>query len=47
MSGSTIALGGKVDEATNYIEPTILVDIKPTDPAMQDEVHNRYLNILS
>ena len=38
MFGSKVAVGGKMDEATNYIEPTILVDVKPSDPAMSDEV---------
>ena len=35
---STVALGGKSDESDKYIEPTVLRDVKVTDPAMKDEV---------
>ena len=31
-------IGGQTDESDNYIAPTIMVDVKPTDPIMQDEV---------
>ena len=33
-----VVIGGQTDESDNYIAPTIMVDVKPTDPIMQDEV---------
>lgn len=38
MSSGQVKFGGKMDETTNYIEPTILVDVNPTDKIMQEEV---------
>jgi len=45
-SGS-IAHGGKVIEAERFIEPTILVDVKPTDSVMQEEIFGPILPILN
>ena len=36
-SGETV-VGGVRDEKNLYISPTIMVDVKPTDPVMQHEV---------
>lgn len=33
-----LAIGGEVDESQKYIAPTVLTDVKPTDPVMQEEV---------
>ncbi|XP_053975019.1 aldehyde dehydrogenase, dimeric NADP-preferring isoform X3 [Hylaeus volcanicus] len=33
-----IALGGSCDPTEKFISPTILVDVKPTDPIMQEEI---------
>ncbi|XP_076683384.1 aldehyde dehydrogenase type III isoform X3 [Andrena cerasifolii] len=33
-----VAVGGNCDPSEKYISPTILVDVKPTDPIMQDEI---------
>jgi len=42
MDGSGhVAIGGKVDEKNCYIEPTLLVDVKSTDPIMKEEVRGR------
>ncbi|XP_076621580.1 aldehyde dehydrogenase type III isoform X4 [Colletes latitarsis] len=39
LSGNgKIAMGGSCDPAEKYISPTILVDVKPTDSIMQDEI---------
>lgn len=38
LKGANIAVGGKTDEADKFIEPTVVIDAKPTDPVMQDEV---------
>ena len=35
--GKTV-IGGDVDEKDLYISPTVMVDVKPTDPIMQTEV---------
>ena len=32
------AIGGETDASENYIAPTILTSVKPTDPIMEDEV---------
>lgn len=40
MSAGKVKYGGKVDEATNFIEPTIIVDVGPGDKIMQEEVAN-------
>jgi len=37
-SSGTVAVGGKTDEETNYISPTLLVDVQLSDSVMKDEV---------
>ncbi|XP_011694882.1 PREDICTED: aldehyde dehydrogenase, dimeric NADP-preferring isoform X3 [Wasmannia auropunctata] len=44
---SKIAIGGDVNPAEKFISPTILVDIKPTDPIMQDEIFGPILPIIN
>lgn len=31
-------MGGDVDEADKFIEPTVIVDVSPDDPIMKEEV---------
>ncbi|XP_043589409.1 aldehyde dehydrogenase, dimeric NADP-preferring isoform X2 [Bombus pyrosoma] len=38
LNNGKVALGGDCDSNEKYISPTILVDVKPTDPVMQDEI---------
>jgi aldehyde dehydrogenase (NAD+) len=38
MTCGTIYSGGKTDAAYLYIEPTLLIDIKPEDPIMNEEI---------
>lgn len=38
LDNANIAVGGKTDPADKFIEPTILVDVKPTDLVMQEEI---------
>ena len=33
-----VVVGGQTDESDNYIAPTIMVDVRPTDAIMQEEV---------
>lgn len=46
LSGSKIAIGGKVDADDLWIEPTVLIDVKPSDPVMQEEIFGPILPIL-
>ncbi|XP_017838436.1 aldehyde dehydrogenase family 3 member B1 isoform X1 [Drosophila busckii] len=38
MKSGRIAVGGKFDASERFIEPTILVDVKPDDPIMEEEI---------
>nr|CAH7714307.1 unnamed protein product [Callosobruchus chinensis] len=46
MRGCNIAVGGQTDSTERYIAPTIIVDVKPTDPIMQDEIFGPLLPIV-
>ncbi|KAL7735969.1 hypothetical protein ACLKA6_002401 [Drosophila palustris] len=45
MKSGRIAVGGKYDASERYIEPTILVDVKPNDPIMEEEIFGPILPI--
>jgi len=47
LKSGTVAVGGKTDANDKYIEPTILVDVKPTDAVMQDEIFGPILPIMN
>ena len=47
MSDSKVAIGGETDSSENYISPTILVDVKPNDPVMQEEIFGPILPIVN
>ncbi|KAK2576499.1 hypothetical protein KPH14_005823 [Odynerus spinipes] len=48
LSGSgKIAIGGDYDLREKYISPTILTDVKPTDPVMQEEIFGPILPIVN
>ncbi|KAG9464255.1 hypothetical protein GDO78_020243 [Eleutherodactylus coqui] len=42
-----IVTGGQTDESEKYIAPTILVDVKESDPVMQEEIFGPILPILT
>lgn len=42
-----MVLGGDCDASEKYISPTILIDIKPTDPVMQDEIFGPILPFIN
>ncbi|XP_070527545.1 aldehyde dehydrogenase, dimeric NADP-preferring isoform X3 [Cardiocondyla obscurior] len=44
---SKIAVGGEVNPAEKFISPTILVNVKPTDSIMQDEIFGPILPIIN
>lgn len=47
IKGADIALGGGSNADEKYIEPTILINVKPTDPIMQDEIFGPILPIIN
>nr|AEE61834.1 unknown [Dendroctonus ponderosae] len=47
IEGHKIALGGKTDPQDRFIEPTILIDVNPDDPIMQEEIFGPVLPILT
>lgn len=47
LDNGEIALGGRVDESAERIEPTVLIDVKPDDAVMQEEVFGPILPVLT
>ncbi|XP_069674365.1 aldehyde dehydrogenase, dimeric NADP-preferring-like isoform X1 [Periplaneta americana] len=47
LNSGRVVLGGETDPSERYIAPTILVDVKPTDPVMQEEIFGPILPILN
>ncbi|XP_074032094.1 aldehyde dehydrogenase, dimeric NADP-preferring isoform X2 [Leptinotarsa decemlineata] len=47
MKNQKIAVGGHTDEEDLLIEPTVLVDVKPEDPIMQEEIFGPILPIVN
>ncbi|NXJ15375.1 AL3B1 dehydrogenase, partial [Odontophorus gujanensis] len=47
LSSGRVAIGGQTDEKERYIAPTVLVDVKPSDPAMQEEIFGPILLIIT
>ncbi|XP_075445714.1 aldehyde dehydrogenase family 3 member A2 isoform X2 [Ascaphus truei] len=47
MEGANVAHGGEHDEATCYIAPTVLTDVKPESMVMQEEIFGPLLPIVS
>lgn len=47
LEGQTIAYGGSFDAEERFIEPTILIDVKATDPIMQEEIFGPILPIVT
>ncbi|KAL9979597.1 hypothetical protein ACROYT_G017278 [Oculina patagonica] len=46
MSSGTCVVGGETDESENYIAPTVITGVKPTDPLMENEVFGPLLPIV-
>ena len=42
-----VAVGGESDAEDRFVAPTILVDVKPTDPVMQEEIFGPILPIVN
>lgn len=47
LKGADIALGGSSNADDKYIEPTILVNVKPEDAVMQEEIFGPILPIVN
>ena len=43
LEAGEVYMGGQHDESDKYIAPTIIHNIQPTDPIMQEEVNCRNL----
>ena len=46
LEGQNIALGGGHDDARRFIEPTLLADVSPDSPIMQEEIFGPILPML-
>lgn len=47
MKGANVAIGGATEPNERYIQPTILIDVRPTDDIMQEEIFGPILPILN
>ncbi|XP_055607099.1 aldehyde dehydrogenase family 3 member B1-like isoform X1 [Uranotaenia lowii] len=47
IKGAKVAIGGQMDATDKYIAPTVLVDVRPDDPVMQDEIFGPILPIIN
>lgn len=47
MKHGQIAVGGNTNAEERFIEPTIIVDAKPEDPVMQEEIFGPILPIVN
>lgn len=46
LKGADIAIGGESNESSLFIEPTVLVNVKQSDPVMQEEIFGPILPIV-
>lgn len=46
-AGAKVAFGGEADAASRYLAPTVLVDVPPDAPVMQDEIFGPVLPVLT
>lgn len=47
LEGATIYYGGKIDVEVKYVEPTILIDVAPEMPVMQQEIFGPIIPVLT
>ncbi|NWW42640.1 AL3B1 dehydrogenase, partial [Pedionomus torquatus] len=47
LGSGQVVIGGESDEAERYIAPTVLVDVEPSDPVMQEEIFGPILPIVT
>jgi aldehyde dehydrogenase (NAD+) len=46
MKCGQIVIGGKSDPASRYVEPTVISEVKPGDPIMQEEIFGPVLPVI-
>ncbi|XP_009330513.1 PREDICTED: aldehyde dehydrogenase family 3 member B1-like, partial [Pygoscelis adeliae] len=46
LRSGRVVIGGQTDEEERYIAPTVLVDLQPSDPIMQEEIFGPILPIV-
>ncbi|XP_067406741.1 aldehyde dehydrogenase family 3 member B1-like isoform X1 [Emydura macquarii macquarii] len=47
LGSGRVAIGGQTDERERYVAPTVLVDVQPSEPAMQEEIFGPILPIVT
>jgi aldehyde dehydrogenase (NAD+) len=47
LEGETIVIGGGIDEGRRFIEPTVLTNITPDSPIMQEEIFGPILPLIT
>ena len=47
LEGQTAAAGGGFDDETRFIEPTLLIDVDPNSPVMQEEIFAPILPVIT
>ncbi|XP_070508974.1 aldehyde dehydrogenase, dimeric NADP-preferring-like isoform X1 [Chironomus tepperi] len=47
LTNGTIAAGGRHDPDDRFIEPTLLIDLNPSDPALQEEIFGPIMPIVT
>ena len=47
MSNGDVAIGGKTDPDQRFIEPTLLVNVRPSDIIMQEEIFGPILPFIN
>lgn len=47
LKGAEVAVGGKSYAEERFIEPTILINVKPNDAVMQEEIFGPILPIIT
>ena len=47
LKDGNVAVGGQSDSSEKYIAPTILINVKPSDPVMKEEIFGPILPIMN
>ncbi|XP_009081631.1 PREDICTED: aldehyde dehydrogenase family 3 member B1-like, partial [Acanthisitta chloris] len=47
LGSGRVAIGGQMDEEKRYIAPTVLVEVQPSDPIMQEEIFGPILPVIT
>ena len=47
LNGENAVIGGRSDPSTRFVEPTVLVDVTPDSPIMQEEIFGPILPVMT